>query len=157
MGAGKTTVGELLAGRLGSAYLDSDAAVEASTGATVREIFEARGEPAFRSEEARVLCEAISMPDRCVICVAGGAVLSAENRDLISKGGTVVWLRAPVEVLARRVGTADHRPLLGDDPRAALELLYVVRQPFYEELADIVVDVDTISPEAAVDKIVSEL
>lgn len=150
-------MGRLLAARLECAYLDSDAEVEASTGESVREIFEARGEAAFRVEEARVLREAISKAERCIVSVAGGAVLSAENRELIEAGGTVVWLRAPVEVLAARVGSGDHRPLLGDDPKAALERLYAVRRPLYEELADLVVDVESISAEAAVDEIVSEL
>ena len=156
MGAGKTTIGRLLAQRLQRRYLDSDAEVEASTGRTVRQIFEADGEAAFRREEARVLGEALAQ-EPAVISVAGGAVLSEANRKLVREGGTVVWLRAEVETLARRVGTGDHRPLLGDDPAAALNRLYEVRKPLYEELAEVTVDVDELEPDAVASAILERL
>lgn len=157
MGAGKTTVGTLLAEALGCCYLDSDAEVEASTGMTVREIFEKRGEAAFRAEEARVLREALAEPSRRVISVAGGAVLAEENRALIADGGTTVWLRASIATLAKRVASGDHRPLLGDDPAAALERLYEARRPLYEDLADVVVDVDGVAPADVVREIMASL
>lgn len=157
MGAGKTTVGRRLAEHLGWRYLDSDEEVETSTGRTVREIFESDGEDAFRVEETRVLREALLAPGQCVISVAGGAVLSSDNRVLIADGGTVVWLRAATTTLAARVGGDDHRPLLGDDPAAALDRLYAVRRPLYEQLADVTVDVDDISPDEAVRTIVAAL
>lgn len=157
MGAGKTTVGTLLAEELGCCYLDSDAEVEASTGMTVREIFETKGEAAFRAEEARVLREALAEPARCVISVAGGAVLAEENRALIASGGTTVWLRASIATLAKRVASGDHRPLLGDDPAAALERLHKARRPVYEQLADVVVDVDGVAPADVVREIMASL
>ena len=157
MGAGKTTVGTLLAKKLECSYLDSDAEVETSTGHSVRQIFESRGEAAFRAEEARVLRESLREPERSVISVAGGAVLSQENRALISSGGTVVWLRARVTTLAERVGVSDHRPLLGDDPEAALARLYEIRRPLYEELADVTVDVDDARPADVVRAIIAAL
>ena len=94
MGAGKTTVGRMLAGRLGWAHLDSDAQVEAATGRTVPELFADHGEAAFRAEESRVLAEALSGPDPVVVSAAGGVVLSAANRELLVRSGVVVWLRA---------------------------------------------------------------
>lgn len=141
MGSGKTTVGRRVAARLGRRLRDSDAEVEARTGRTVREIFETDGEPAFRAEEARALAEALDDPEPAVVAAAGGVVLDPANRDRLRAGGTVVWLEASPEDLARRVGSRNHRPLLGDDPLAALRRLDGERRALYEEVADHVVPV----------------
>jgi shikimate kinase len=142
MGAGKTTVGRELARRLGWPYLDSDAMVEKRTGRTVPEIFDERGEAAFRAEEAGALAEAVTSDGPVVVSVAGGAVLDPDNRRRLADGGTVVWLRAEVGTLAQRVGDGRGRPLLTPDPETALRRLYLQRRPLYEDVADIVVDVD---------------
>jgi len=134
MGAGKSTTGHLLAGRLGWRYRDSDADVESSKGLTVPELFARDGEAAFRMAEARVLAEACADPSPSVVSVAGGAVLSADNRRLIAASGIVVWLRARPETLAARVGDGVGRPLLGEDPSAALTHLLAVRSPLYADL-----------------------
>lgn len=157
MGVGKTTVGKLLASRLGQRYCDSDEQVIANTGMTVPEIFAARGEAAFRAEEKRALTEAVASGEPSVVAVAGGAVLDPENRKLMRASGTVVWLRARIETMGKRVGGGEGRPLLGEDPTEALASLYPQREPFYAELADIVVDVDEASPEQIVEEIVSSL
>ena len=136
MGSGKTTVGRRVAARLGRRLRDSDAEVEARTGHTVREIFETEGEAAFRTEEARALAEALDEPDPVVVAAAGGVVLDPDNRARLRDAGTVVWLDATPEELARRVATGSHRPLLGDDPLAALRRLDGERRPLYEEVAD---------------------
>jgi shikimate kinase len=146
MGAGKTTIGRMVADRLGWPYFDSDAEVEAKTGRTVPEIFAADGEQAFRALETEVLRGALQQ-DHVVVSVAGGVVLDPANRALLRKSGTVVWLRARVSTLARRVGDGAGRPLLGDDPSAALEDLWEVRRPLYAEVADTVIDVDAERPE----------
>ena len=153
MGAGKTTVGRLLADGLGWPYWDSDAQVEAHTGHTVPEIFEMSGEAAFRAEESRALAEAASGEGPAVLSVAGGAVLDPGNRQRIREAGLVVWLRAPVAALARRVGSGEGRPLLADDPQATLARLLLEREPLYEELADLTLDVDQLAPEEAVARI----
>jgi len=153
MGVGKTTTGRLLADRLGWPYLDSDAQVMADTGRTVPELFAERGEAAFRAEEERVLTEALSGEGPVVVSAAGGVVLSPANRDLLDRSGTVVWLRAEPEVLAARVGDGTGRPLLDDDPAAALAELYRVRRPLYEAVADAVVDVDRLPPDQVVDRV----
>jgi len=153
MGAGKTTVGERCAARLGWRYLDSDAQVMAETGRTVPEIFAEDGEAAFRAEESRVLAEAVTGPERVVVSVAGGAVLAEANRQLLRRSGTVVWLRADPAVLAARVGAGEGRPLLGDDPGAALAALDVVRRPLYGSVADAAVDVDALAPDDVVDRV----
>jgi shikimate kinase len=155
MGAGKSTVGALLATRLSWPYSDSDEEVELSTGATVPEIFATSGEAAFRAEETRVLEAATTSDGPVIVSVAGGAVLSPDNRRLITRAGFVVWLRAEVATLAARVGQGAGRPLLAPDPLTALSLLYEERRPLYQQLADLIVDVDRLSPGEIVDRIMS--
>src|SRR4051812_37088283 len=109
MGTGKTTVGRLVSCRLGRPFVDSDEQVELQTGRTVREIFEADGEVAFRKEESEVLRQALVAPGGPrVITAAGGVVLDDANRRHLSEVSNVIWLRAAPEVLARRVNRADH-------------------------------------------------
>jgi shikimate kinase len=157
MGVGKTTVGRLLADRLGVEYLDSDEQVERATGRTVPQIFEADGEAAFRAEEKRALAEAATTDTPVVVSVAGGAVLDPENRKRLRDAGQVVWLRASVPTMAARVGEGDGRPLLDGGAEAALNRLYPERRPLYEELADVVVDVDDVTPAEIVGQIVTAL
>lgn len=154
MGAGKTTTGRLLSARLGWPYLDSDEQIEKETGRTVPEIWKEQGEPAFRAEESRVLSEACSSEGPAVVSVAGGAVLDPANREIIRNCGLVVWLRADVATLAGRVGSGAGRPLLDAGPAAALDRLLKQRAPIYQELADLVFDVDRLAPPQVVEKIV---
>ena len=153
MGSGKSTIGTLLADRLGWAYRDSDADVETTTGRTVPEIFERDGEAAFRRAEAEVLARACALRTPVVVSAAGGSVLASDNRRLLAGSGTVVWLRARPETNARRVGDGAGRPLLGHDPASAMARLFAERAPFYGEVADLVVDVDDLSPEEVVGRI----
>jgi shikimate kinase len=157
MGAGKSTTGHLLADRLGWPYLDSDDEVLHRTGRTVPEIWKTDGEAAFRAQEARVLAEATTSDGPVIVAVAGGAVLDPENRARIRAAGLVVWLRAGIAVLAERVGSGTGRPLLEEGPLAALEQLSEARAPIYAELADLVFDVDHMSPPQVVERIVAAL
>jgi shikimate kinase len=157
MGSGKTTIGRLLAERLGWRHLDSDEQVARDSGQTVPEIFAQRGEPAFRAAEARALAAAATNDTPTVISVAGGAVLDPDNRHVLRRGGVVVWLRARVETLARRVGDGAGRPLLGDDPAAALRRLYAQRRPVYQELAQVVVDVDGVDARTVAERVLGAL
>jgi shikimate kinase len=157
MGAGKTTVGRALAQRFGWPYLDSDEEVRRRTGRTVPEIFAQDGEPAFRAEEAAVLAVACSSTHPVVVSVAGGAVLDPANREVMKACGLVVWLRASLATLTQRVGDGRTRPLLGDDPGAALARLYPERARLYEELAEVVVDVDDVPTDRVVEQVARAL
>jgi shikimate kinase len=148
MGSGKTTVGTAVAEHLGWPFVDSDEQVEARTGRTVREIFEADGEPAFRALEAEALAEALADERRTVVAAAGGVVLREENRALLRRCGTVVWLRGRPEMLAERAASGEHRPLLRDDPLGVMREMALDRHDLYEEVADAVVDVDDRDPDA---------
>ena len=157
MGAGKTTTGRLLADRLQWPYLDSDDEIERQTGRSVPQIWKEDGEPAFRREESRVLAEACAQPGPSVVSVAGGAVLDAGNRAVIRRSGLTVWLRADASTLAARVGSGTGRPLLERGPAEALARLSRQREPIYAEMADLVFDVDRMSPPQVVDRIVEAL
>jgi shikimate kinase len=157
MGAGKSTTGRALAERLGWAYLDSDEEILRRTGRTVPEIWHAQGEAAFRVEEAAALAAATASPGPVVVGVAGGAVLDAANRARIHGAGLVVWLRVAVATLVARVGDGAGRPLLDDDPAGALRRLEAARRPIYEALADVVIDVDDLTPAAVVDRVIAAL
>lgn len=157
MGAGKTTTGRMLADRLHWPYLDSDDEIERRTGTTVPQFWKEHGEPAFRREESEVLCAACGRPGPSVISVAGGAVLDVENRVVIRRSGLTVWLRADASTLATRVGSGTGRPLLERGPAEALARLSREREPIYAELADVVFDVDRMSPPQVVDEIVASI
>ena len=154
MGTGKTSVGRRVAHCLGRPFLDSDAQVEARTGRTVREIFESEGETYFRQLETQALADALASPEPSVIAAAGGVVLDPANRERLRASATAVWLRADPSLLATRVATGDHRPLLDDDPHRMLQRMHEQRGPLYHEVAfGRVVDVGSSSIEEAVDAV----
>ncbi|HSI22192.1 MAG TPA: shikimate kinase AroK [Methylophilaceae bacterium] len=140
MGAGKTTVGKLLAKRLGKTFYDSDHEIESRTGVNIPVIFEVEGETGFRKREVTAIEELTAMHN-IVLATGGGAVLCKQNRENLSQHGTVVYLRASVNELWHRTKNDKNRPLLQtDDPRAKLEKLYTERDPLYREIADIIID-----------------
>ena len=142
-GSGKTTIGRLAAERLHRGFLDTDAAIEARTGRTVRAIFAEDGEPAFRDLECDVLREALESVEPLVIAAAGGAVVRDENRRLMRDSrARVVWLCAGPTVVADRVKSGGHRPLLDDDPEARLRAMWETREPLYREVADAIVGIE---------------
>ena len=153
MGAGKTAVGRALAARLGAPFLDSDAEIEIAANMNVPEIFLRDGEPFFRDKETKVIRRLLS-EERCVLSTGGGAFLAAGNREMISRRGVSVWLKADIDVLWNRVKHKNTRPLLRtDDPRATLGQLYDARVPLYAE-ADLTVVSDGI---ASIDQMVDRV
>jgi shikimate kinase len=155
MGSGKSTTGHRLAERLGWTYLDSDEEILRRTGRTVPEIWHEQGESSFRAQETAVLEDAVKADGPAVVAVAGGAVLDPGNRERIRDAGLVVWLRAATATLVARVGTGTGRPLLDGDPATALRTLYEARRPVYQDLAEVVVDVDDRTPDQVVDAILA--
>ncbi|MGH8719380.1 MAG: shikimate kinase [Burkholderiales bacterium] len=140
MGAGKTTVGKLLAQHLNKRFVDCDREIENRSGVSIPLIFEIEGEAGFRRRESRLL-EELAARDDLVLATGGGAVLSGQNRKLLASRGTVVYLRASVHELWLRTRYDKNRPLLqGNDVRSKLRTLYAQRDPLYREIADIIVD-----------------
>ena len=140
MGAGKTSVGKLLAKRLGKSFIDCDQEIERVTGVQIPVIFEIEGEAGFRARETRMLAELVGRRNT-VLATGGGAVLSAENRKLLAGNGVVVYLRAAAPELCSRTRHDKNRPLLRTaEPLARLEQLFAERDPLYREVADIIID-----------------
>jgi len=156
MGAGKSSVGRKLAARLGVLFLDADNEIEAAAGMTIPEIFETRGEPEFRSGEARVIARLLDGGPQ-VLATGGGAYMNAETRALIAQKGISIWLKADADVLMRRIKRRNDRPLLRTaDPEATLKRLIDERYPVYA-LADLTVESRDVSHEVIVDEMIEAL
>ena len=139
MGAGKTTIGKLLAKRLKKTFIDTDHEIEHRTGVRIPLIFELEGEAGFRERESALIRELTQRQD-IVLATGGGAVLRKENRDALMQGGTVVYLNAKIEDLWQRTQHDKNRPLLQtQDPKAKLTELFIQRDPLYREIADMVI------------------
>ena len=140
MGAGKTSVGKMLARNLGKTFYDSDQVIESRTGVKIPVIFELEGEAGFRAREAAAIAELAALQE-VVLATGGGAVLDAGNRERLRAGGTVVYLRATVNDLWNRTRHDRNRPLLQTpDPLGRLHELYTQRDPLYREVAHLIVD-----------------
>ena len=145
MGAGKTTVGRILAEQLGVSARDTDADVEAADGRPVADIFVESGEDAFRALEAAAVAEALRTHDG-VVSLGGGAVLDPATRQLLDPL-TVVFLRVGLSEAVKRVGLGSGRPLLLGNVRARIKALLDERTPIYESVATLTVDTDARTPD----------
>ena len=157
LGAGKTSVGKMLAKRLGKTFHDSDHVIEARTGVRIPVIFEIEGEAGFRARESAVIDELTAL-DNIVLATGGGAVLAPANRDALRGRGTVVYLRASVDELWNRTRHDRNRPLLQtQDPRGRLAELHEQRDPLYREVAHIVLDTGTQSLKSLIGRLEASL
>jgi len=153
MGAGKTTVGKILADRIGIQFVDADQEIERAAGFTITDIFEKYGEAEFRKGEERVISRILS-GQPCVLATGGGAFMSQATRLLIKKTATSVWLRVSFEVLAKRLEKRSGRPLLQTvDPQQTLRALINKRYPIYNG-ADLIVDAKDDAVDITVSKVI---
>ncbi len=156
MGVGKSSIGRRLAAVLGMPFKDADVEVEAAAGRSIPEIFAQFGEAAFRDGERRVIARLLDEAPH-VLATGGGAFVNAETRKLIKEKAISVWLKADLDVLARRVARKDNRPLLtGKDPMEVLRQQAADRYPAYGE-ADIIVETGDTPHHVAVDAILKAL
>lgn len=156
MGVGKSSVGRRLASALGLPFRDADTEVEAAAGRSIPDIFADLGEAAFREGERRVIARLLEEPPH-VLATGGGAFMNAETRAMIKTRSISVWLKADLEVLARRVGRKDNRPLLaGKEPLAVLQDQAAQRYPAYAE-ADLTVETGDAAHQVTVDQVIQAL
>ncbi len=157
MGSGKTTIGRQLAKVLEREFVDSDHEISRRTGADIPWIFDIEGEAGFRERE-RLVIDDLTQHQGIVLATGGGAVLDAGNRQCLASRGITVYLSASLDQLHLRTAKDRSRPLLQtDDPRAKLEALMLVREPLYQDVADIVVDTDERSVRATVQYVIDEI
>jgi shikimate kinase len=157
-GSGKSTIGKQLAARLGCPIIDTDDAIEAEAGASIRQIFDAEGEAGFRDREERVIMQVAALPESCVVALGGGAILRAANQRAIRNSGRTIWLQGSPQFLHQRIvndqSTAARRPNLslqgGYDE--VVEML-TIREPVYRQMAQMTVTTDLKTP----DEIVAEI
>lgn len=153
MGAGKTTLGRLLATHLKLDFYDSDQVIEERCGANIPWIFDLEGEEGFRKREAEVIAELTRLKG-IVLATGGGSILRPKNRQHLHQRGKVVYLRTSLEQQLKRTQQDKNRPLLQvDNPKAKLEQLRLEREPLYLETAHLVIDTDRKQPRQVVNLI----
>lgn len=150
-GVGKSTAARVLAERWGWEHIDVDAVVSATTGTAIAELWRDQGEAAFRAHERQAVAEALVGASRRVVALGGGAVLDPGTRAVLRRAARVVWLRADPATIVERLSADDPggagRPVLDGDPARTVPELADRRRRWYEEVADVVVDVDDKTPE----------
>ena len=157
MGAGKSTIGRLLAKELRLLFKDSDKEIELRTGANIPWIFDREGEPGFRDREEAMIAE-LSGLQGVVVATGGGAVMRDANRAALRAGGRVIYLHASVEQQVGRTARDRNRPLLRTaNPEATLRGLFETRDPLYREIADLIVETDERPPRLVVLDILARL
>jgi len=154
MGVGKTTIGRVLSDIKGLQFYDSDREIEASTGADIPWIFDVEGEEGFRVREAKMI-DQLSQLQGIVMATGGGSVLAERNRQLLSQRGIVVYLRASIAQQLERTSRDKNRPLLQTpDPEKKIREIMTIREPLYEEVADIVINTNRRNPRTISQEIV---
>lgn len=157
MGAGKSTIGKLLARALKLGFADSDTEIEHRTGADIRWIFDVEGEEGFRDREQQVI-EEMTRLQHTVLAAGGGVVMREANRRALAERGFVIYLHVALKEQLRRMRGDRKRPLLdSEDPESVLRELTAVRDPLYREIADRVIDTDSGSPRVIVQRLLPQL
>ena len=157
MGAGKSTIGRLLAKELKYPFKDSDREIEVRTGADIPWIFDFEGEEGFRQREEAMIAELVH-EDGIVLATGGGVVMRPANRAALKSGGLVVYLCTSVEQQLQRTAKDRQRPLLQTaDPEAVLRDLMAKRDPLYREIADLIIETDQRGPKVVVNAILAKL
>lgn len=157
MGAGKSTIGRLLARELRLPFKDSDKEIEQRTGANIPWIFDVEGEQGFRDREQAAIAD-LCQESGLVLATGGGAVLRPENRAALHAGGRVVYLHASVEQQLARTARDRNRPLLQtENPEQVLRNLLALRDPLYREVADIIIETDQRPLRMVVQEVLSRL
>lgn len=158
MGAGKSTIGRQLARQLHLEFFDSDQEIERRTGADIAWVFELEGEEGFRMREEKVI-EELTENTGIVLATGGGSIMSKESRNRLSARGVVVYLQTTIEKQLDRTQRDKRRPLIAnaDDPRAVLEQLAEIRNPLYEEIADIIIRTDDQTTKVVIDQIIARV
>ena len=157
MGAGKSTIGKMLADRTNREFIDADAVMVEKTGVEIELIFEIEGEEGFRKRESRLI-EELTAQDDIVLATGGGAILNPENRDWLKQRGTVIYLQATAEQLYERTVKDRKRPLLQTNDRLGkIKEILAVREPIYRQIADIEISTEGKSVKQIVDKLCHKL
>lgn len=157
MGAGKSTIGRLLAAKIGFDFLDTDNVIEEKTGADIAWIFDVEGESGFRDRESQVLRE-LAAAKRRVLATGGGIVVREENCDFLKSQDVVVYLKASISQLVARTSKDKKRPLLQvENPTEKIKSLVAEREPLYRSVATHTVETDGHSPRSTVQSIVNLL
>ena len=159
MGAGKTTVGQILAADIGWRFVDTDTQIQAETGHTIRELWQEGGEAAYRPLEADAVLDALRATEPSVLAAPGGVVDDERaSQGLSIADVAVVYLRANADTLSERVGRdPGHRPLIDDQPEELMAQQFAQRDTNYERLADVVIDVDDLNPDEVANSVREEL
>ena len=158
MGAGKTSIGKMLAQELGLKFMDTDHEIEKRTGVDIPWIFDVEGEAGFRKRERDIVKELVDQTG-VVLSTGGGTVVDAESRNFLAARGVVVYLHATVVQQYERVYKDTKRPLIGnqENPKEALDNLFSEREPLYQEIADAVFETDNKSVHRVVRDIIEFL
>ena len=157
MGAGKSTIGRVLAAELHLSFRDSDRVIEERTGADIPWIFDMEGEEGFRDRESAVLAELAQTQD-AVIATGGGIILRSQNADIMKSSGYVCYLTASIEQLVERTARDKKRPLLQvENPRQKIIELLALRDPLYRSAADFIINTDRRSPKLVAQEISSRI
>ena len=155
MGSGKTTIGKILSSRLKYQFFDTDEEIKKKTGMSISSIFDKQGESGFRIIESQTL-EELSIKQKSIISTGGGIVLMKENR-VIMKNGTCIYLKIDFEEQLKRLANSDDRPLVSKNFDGSIEKTNAAREPFFLDLADIVIDTSNLNENEVTQQILSSL